>query len=62
MKSTKAGDYFDALHEKVNNTEEYVHTWDGELYLEFHRGTYTSQAYNKRSNRKKNYCIGKRNC
>ncbi len=53
VKSTKAGDYFDALHEKVNNTEEYVHTWDGELYLEFHRGTYTSQAYNKRSNRKK---------
>ncbi|WP_400243575.1 alpha-mannosidase [Niallia sp. JL1B1071] len=53
VKSTKAGDYFEALHEKVNSTEEYVHTWDGELYLEFHRGTYTSQAYNKRSNRKK---------
>ncbi|MEQ2468635.1 alpha-mannosidase [Niallia hominis] len=53
VKSTKAGDYFEALHEKVNSTDEYVHTWDGELYLEFHRGTYTSQAYNKRSNRKK---------
>ncbi|MEK4749133.1 alpha-mannosidase [Bacillus circulans] len=52
VKSTKAGDYFDALHEKVKTTDEYVHTWDGELYLEFHRGTYTSQAYNKRSNRK----------
>lgn len=26
--------------------------WDGELYLEYHRGTYTSQAYNKRANRK----------
>ena len=25
--------------------------WDGELYLEFHRGTYTSQARNKRYNR-----------
>ena len=25
--------------------------WDGELYLEFHRGTYTSQARNKRWNR-----------
>jgi alpha-mannosidase len=26
--------------------------WSGELYLEFHRGTYTSQARNKRNNRK----------
>lgn len=23
----------------------------GELYLEYHRGTYTSQAYNKKTNR-----------
>lgn len=27
-------------------------TWFGELYLEFHQGTYTSQARNKRFNRK----------
>ena len=26
--------------------------WVGELYLEYHRGTYTSQARNKRANRK----------
>ncbi len=26
-------------------------TWDGELYLELHRGTYTSQAWIKRQNR-----------
>lgn len=26
--------------------------WVGELYLEYHRGTYTSQAKNKRNNRK----------
>ncbi len=26
--------------------------WSGELYLEFHRGTYTTQARNKRFNRK----------
>ena len=25
--------------------------WQGELYLEFHRGTYTSQCKNKRYNR-----------
>src|SRR5699024_6295325 len=29
-----------------------VHTWDGELYLEYHRGTYTSQAFVKQMNRK----------
>ncbi|MDI9636941.1 glycoside hydrolase family 38 C-terminal domain-containing protein [Kamptonema cortianum] len=28
-----------------------LETWVGELYLEFHRGTYTSQAANKRFNR-----------
>ena len=26
-------------------------SWSGELYLEFHRGTYTSQAKNKKYNR-----------
>lgn len=26
--------------------------WSGELYLEYHRGTYTAMARNKRSNRK----------
>ena len=29
--------------------------WVGELYLEFHRGTYTSQARNKRNNRKSEF-------
>ncbi|MFD0674059.1 alpha-mannosidase [Cohnella sp. GCM10027633] len=48
----RAGDYFAKLRETVASTDQYVHTWDGELYLEYHRGTYTSQAYNKRMNRK----------
>lgn len=52
LKMSTAGAYFRRLHETVENTEQYVHTWDGELYLEYHRGTYTSQAYNKRMNRK----------
>ncbi|RCX18189.1 alpha-mannosidase [Fontibacillus phaseoli] len=47
-----AGDYFRKLGETVSQTDSYVHTWDGELYLEYHRGTYTSQAHNKRMNRK----------
>ncbi len=51
IKTGTASDYFKNLHEKVKNTDSYVHTWDGELYLEYHRGTYTSQAYNKKTNR-----------
>lgn len=52
VKTGKASEYFKCLKEKVEKTEEYVHTWDGELYLEYHRGTYTSQAYTKMMNRK----------
>ena len=51
LETSKAADYFKGLREKIENTDEYVHTWDGELYLEYHRGTYTSQAYNKKMNR-----------
>lgn len=52
LKTAKAGEYFRDLQETVKNTDKYVHTWDGELYLEYHRGTYTSQGHNKRMNRK----------
>lgn len=52
VKTGRADEFFNRLHETVNQTDQYVHTWDGELYLEYHRGTYTSQAYNKRMNRK----------
>ncbi|HVF26546.1 MAG TPA: alpha-mannosidase [Anaerolineales bacterium] len=31
--------------------------WNGELYLEFHRGTYTTQARNKRANRKSEFLL-----
>ena len=52
VKTSTAGEYFRKLKKTVKETEQYVHTWDGELYLEYHRGTYTSQGYNKRMNRK----------
>lgn len=52
VKSGTAGAFFRKIHENVENTDRYVHTWDGELYLEYHRGTYTSQAYNKKTNRR----------
>lgn len=51
VKTTQAGEFFRKLHKDVAETDRYVHTWDGELYLEYHRGTYTSQAYNKKTNR-----------
>ncbi|MCB0077707.1 MAG: alpha-mannosidase [Anaerolineales bacterium] len=32
-------------------------TWNGELYLEYHRGTYTTQARNKRANRQAEFLL-----
>ena len=51
VKQSRAGDFFKKIHSNVDNTDRYVHTWDGELYLEYHRGTYTTQGYNKKMNR-----------
>jgi alpha-mannosidase len=36
---------------------DYLPTWNGELYLEYHRGTYTTQARNKRANRKSEFLL-----
>ena len=44
-------DYFKRLEEKVKDNNKLA-KWNGELYLEYHRGTYTSMARNKRDNRK----------
>lgn len=52
VKPTRIDTFFDRVHDRIDHTDRYVHTWDGELYLEYHRGTYTSQARNKRWNRK----------
>ncbi|MGL4449958.1 MAG: alpha-mannosidase [Sarcina sp.] len=43
-------DYFKRLEEKVGGHRK-LPKWVGELYLEYHRGTYTSMARNKRDNR-----------
>ena len=49
----RATEYFRKLNNtiKENPYNGYIPVWDGELYLEFHRGTYTSQGYNKKMNR-----------
>ena len=43
--------YFGQLNERVKDNR-HLETWEGELYFEYHRGTYTSMARNKRGNRK----------
>lgn len=51
----------DEKNEFTENSEKLRRTpkWTGELYLELHRGTYTSIAKNKRSNRKAEFALGK---
>lgn len=46
-----AGNYFEELEERVEGNKS-LPVWEGELYFEYHRGTYTSMGRNKRSNRR----------
>lgn len=46
-------DFFDKLVPKVDQ----LVTWYGELYFELHRGTYTTQANNKRNNRASEFLL-----
>lgn len=46
----KAEPFFERLGDQAKGKK--LPEWDGELYLEYHRGTYTSQGEIKRSNRK----------
>lgn len=50
VKMGTALDYFERLEKTVGNNKK-LPKWVGELYLEYHRGTYTSMARNKRDNR-----------
>lgn len=46
-------EFFDSLSESTLE----LPTWVGELYLEKHRGTLTSQAYTKHTNRKGEFAL-----
>lgn len=50
VKTSGAEEYFEKIYTDIEHKS--LNTWDGELYFELHRGTYTSQAANKRYNRK----------
>lgn len=45
-----AEEYFEKIYNEMDHDQ--MNRWDGELYFELHRGTYTSQAENKKQNRK----------
>jgi alpha-mannosidase len=49
MHHSTARAFFEHLEETAGDK---LPTWNGELYLELHRGTYTTQSRNKRANRK----------
>ncbi len=54
----KASDALDRIEKdfiKASQELKKIPKWCGELYLEFHRGTYTSMAKNKKNNRKSEF-------
>ena len=48
------GEFFRDVEAQVGDE---LPTWNGELYLEIHRGTYTTQSRNKRANRKSEFLL-----
>ncbi|MBF9013985.1 MULTISPECIES: alpha-mannosidase [unclassified Oceanispirochaeta] len=54
VKLDKAGNYFKRLENKVQGNKR-LPRWVGELYLEYHRGTYTSMGINKKYNRQSEF-------
>ncbi len=54
VRQRSAGEFFRDLEA---NSGAGLPVWNGELYLEYHRGTYTSQARNKRANRKSEFAL-----
>ena len=49
----RADDFF----ERLARRKAELPIWDGELYLEYHRGTLTTQARNKKANRRIEYAL-----
>lgn len=55
-------DFLDEAQKNFDENSKRLHEtpkWDGELYLEYHRGTYTSIAQIKRNNRKAEFALRK---
>jgi len=54
VRQKSVGDFFRRLESEHGDE---LPVWNGELYLELHRGTYTTQARNKRANRKTEFLL-----
>ena len=54
VRQRDAGDFFRDLEREAGPN---LPVWDGELYLELHRGTYTTQGRNKRANRRSEFLL-----
>ncbi|HEY7124862.1 MAG TPA: alpha-mannosidase [Ktedonobacterales bacterium] len=50
VRQSSAEEFFRQLERRVQNEPD-LPTWVGDLYLEYHRGTFTSQGWIKRANR-----------
>lgn len=57
VKPTRVDDYFRQLQRTIKESSQKPAEWNGELYLEFHRGTYTSQARVKKENRQLEFAM-----
>ncbi|MBQ9084517.1 MAG: alpha-mannosidase, partial [Clostridia bacterium] len=60
-KLTTLRDHLDLMYKEFCDSADrlkYTPRWVGELYLEYHRGTYTTMARNKRGNRKSELALG----
>ncbi|MFZ0545272.1 MAG: alpha-mannosidase [Candidatus Promineifilaceae bacterium] len=55
VRQGKAIDFYRRIETEA--AENSFPTWNGELYLELHRGTYTTQARNKRANRQSEFLL-----
>jgi alpha-mannosidase len=55
VKQSSVKKFFETIEPLTDDKKMPV--WNGELYLEYHRGTYTTQARNKRANRKSEFLL-----
>ena len=55
VRQSSVKQFFEAIEPLAES--KMMPVWNGELYLEYHRGTYTSQARNKRANRKSEFLL-----
>jgi len=55
VKQSSVKEFFESIEPLTES--KMMPVWNGELYLEYHRGTYTTQARNKRANRKSEFLL-----